>query len=114
MIRAATATVGFALVLGASPASAGWFHDSPLICRMPNVVATMQGELRGRSHDVTLNPALIQQTPTPDVGVVQCSTYVAELIYNTGLLGDRPAVRYLPHVFRVQTVRNGFVVRLVQ
>jgi hypothetical protein len=102
-----------ATVLAATMARAEGRPPEP-VCRLPTVVNVMAQELHGHWYYARIDPALIQETPTPDGELIHCGVCVKIDMYDMGRYGDRPVGRCALHMFSVQAVRNGFVVRYLQ
>src|SRR5438128_2624316 len=111
MIRLAALLSVFLLGMPAGRAIAG--PPGP-ICRLPTVVEVMTRELRTRAAYVWLDPAVIEEAPTPNARVVRCGVCSITAFYDTALYGAQPVGRCEPHTFTVESLRNGYIVRSIQ
>lgn len=68
-------------------------------------------ELRSSPSYTRIDPALIQEVPTPDPLVVQCDVCVEILLYDTARLGELPLLRCEWPGFLVRASRHGFMVQ---
>lgn len=80
-------------------------------CRLPTVIKAMALDLRSSPSSPRIDPALIQEAPTPDPLVVHCDVCVEILLYDTARLGELPLLRCEWRSFLVRASRHGVVVQ---
>jgi hypothetical protein len=101
------------LLLG-TPMSEGIAAPAGPVCRLSTVVEVMARELGTRATYASLDPAVIEEAPTPDPRVIHCGVCFMTAFYDTARFGEQPLARCEPRLFSVETLRNGYVVRLIR
>lgn len=79
----------------------------PAICQRQEVLDVVGPVLRQRTAYARLRPSLVTEQPTADPRVVHCTACLEVAIYDTPLIGPRPALACVPHSFDVEALDHG-------